>query len=46
MRKGFTLIEIILVIAIIGVIGGVSALSVRYYKTVKNSVDADYYCYL
>jgi len=44
MRKGFTLIEIILVIAIMSIVSGVSALSVRYYKTVNNSLDADYYC--
>jgi prepilin-type N-terminal cleavage/methylation domain-containing protein len=44
MRKGFTLIEIIIVIAIMSIVSGVSVLSVRYYKTVNNSMDADYYC--
>lgn len=44
MRRGFTFIEIILVIAIISFIAGGSAVSVRYYKTVKNKVDGDYYC--
>lgn len=44
MRKGFTLIEIILVLAIMSTIAGVSLVSVRYYKTVKNKVDGDYYC--
>lgn len=44
MRKGFTLIEIILVLAIMSTIGGVSIVSIKYYKTVKNKVDGDYYC--
>ena len=44
MRKGFTLIEIIMVIAIMSIVSGVSVLSLRYYKTVVNSLDADYYC--
>jgi prepilin-type N-terminal cleavage/methylation domain-containing protein len=44
MRKGFTLIEIIMVIAIMSIVSGVSVLSLRYYKTVNNSLDADYYC--
>jgi len=44
MRKGFTLIEIIIVIAIMSIVSGVSVLSVRYYKAVNNSLDADYYC--
>jgi prepilin-type N-terminal cleavage/methylation domain-containing protein len=44
MRKGFTLIEIILIIAIMSIVSGVGALSIRYYKTVNNSLDADYYC--
>lgn len=44
MRKGFTLTEIILVLAIMSIVGGVSVVSVGYYKTVKNRVDADYYC--
>lgn len=44
MRRGFTLIEIIVVIAIMSIIGGCSIVSVRYYKTIKNKVDADYYC--
>lgn len=44
MRKGFTLMEIIVVLAIMSIIGGISALSINYYKTMKNKVDADYYC--
>lgn len=44
MRRGFTLIEIILVIAIMSIIGGCGVFSIKYYKTVKNKVDADYYC--
>ncbi|MEK6264640.1 MAG: type II secretion system GspH family protein [Clostridium sp.] len=44
MRKGFTLIEMIMVIAIMSIVSGVSVLSVKYYKTVNNSLDADYYC--
>ncbi|MBU3176348.1 type II secretion system GspH family protein [Clostridium estertheticum] len=44
MRRGFTLIEIILVLSIMGIIGGTSVVSVRYYITIKNKVDADYSC--
>ena len=44
MRRGFSLIEIILVIAIMSTIGGCSIISLRFYKSVKNKVDADYYC--
>ena len=44
MRKGFTLIEIVLVIGIMSIIAGCSAISIRYYKTIKNKVDADYSC--
>ena len=44
MRRGFTLIEIILVLAIMSIITGCSVVSVRYYKEVRNKVDADYYC--
>jgi len=44
MRKGFTLIEMILVLSIISIIGGCSVLSLKYYNTVKNKLDADYYC--
>jgi len=42
MRRGFTLIEMILVLSIMGIIGGSSVVSVRYYNTIKNKVDADY----
>ena len=35
MRRGFTLIEMILVIAIMSIIVGCSGISVRYYKSVK-----------
>ena len=44
MRRGFTLIEMILVLSIMSIIGGCSVVSLRYYKTVKNKVDADYVC--
>jgi prepilin-type N-terminal cleavage/methylation domain-containing protein len=44
MRKGFTLIEVVLVIAIMSIIAGCSLMSLRYYKTIKNKIDADYYC--
>lgn len=44
MRKGFTLIEVVLVITIMSIIAGCSFMSLRYYKTIKNKIDADYYC--
>ena len=44
MRKGFTLIEIVLVLLIMSIIAGCSVISVAYYKTIKNKVDAEYYC--
>jgi prepilin-type N-terminal cleavage/methylation domain-containing protein len=44
MRKGFTLIEMMLVIAIMSIILGCSVISLRFYTSVKNKVDADYYC--
>ena len=44
MRRGFTLIEIILVLVIMSIIAGCSFMSVNYYKTIKNKTDADYYC--
>ncbi|MCJ7689248.1 MAG: type II secretion system GspH family protein [Clostridiaceae bacterium] len=44
MRKGFTLIEMILVLAIMSLVSGVCVVSVGHYKTMENSVDADYYC--
>jgi prepilin-type N-terminal cleavage/methylation domain-containing protein len=44
MRRGFTLIEVVLVITIMSIIAGCSFMSLRYYKTIKNKVDADYYC--
>jgi len=34
----------VVVIAIITLMLGCSIISVRYYKSVKNKVDADYYC--
>ena len=43
-KSGFTLIEMIIVISIMSIIGGCSVISVRYYKTIKNKIDADYYC--
>ena len=43
MSRGFTLIEIMLVMSIMGIIGGCSVVSVRYYKTMKNKVEVDYY---
>ena len=39
-----SLIEMILVLSIMGIIGGVSVVSVKYYNTIKNKVDADYSC--
>ena len=44
MRKGFTLIEIIIVLLIMSIIVGCSVISAAYYKTIKNKVDAEYYC--
>ena len=44
MRRGFTLIEIIIVLSIMSLIGGCSVVSIRYYKTLKNKVDSDYAC--
>lgn len=44
MRRGFTLIEMIVVIAIMSLIMSCSVISIRFYKSVKNKVDADYYC--
>lgn len=44
MRRGFTLIEIILVLSIMSLIGGCSFVSIRYYKTLKNNIDSDYAC--
>lgn len=44
MRRGFTLIEMVVVIAIMSIMLGCSVISVRFYKSVKNKVDADYYC--
>jgi prepilin-type N-terminal cleavage/methylation domain-containing protein len=44
MRRGFTLIEVVLVMTIMSIIAGCSFMSLRYYKTIKNKVDADYYC--
>ena len=44
MSKGFTLIEIIVVMAIMAIIASCGAMSFRYYKTLTNKVDADYYC--
>jgi prepilin-type N-terminal cleavage/methylation domain-containing protein len=44
MSKGFTLIEIIVVMAIMSIIASCGVMSVRYYKSVTNKVDADYYC--
>ncbi|MBZ9635928.1 type II secretion system protein [Clostridium sp. FP1] len=44
MRKGFTLIEMVLVIAIMSMIAGCSVISLRFHKSVKNKVDLDYYC--
>ena len=43
-KSGFTLIEMIIVISIMSIIGGCSAISVRYYKTIENKIEADYYC--
>ena len=44
MRRGFTLIEMTVVIAIMSIMVSCSVISVRYYKSIKNSIDADYYC--
>ena len=44
MRRGFTLIEIVLVLSIMSLIGGCSFVSIKYYKTLKNKVDSDYAC--
>lgn len=44
MRRGFTLIEVVLVISIMSIIAGCSFISLRYYKTIRNKVDAEYYC--
>lgn len=44
MHRGYTLIEMIIVISIMSIIGGCSVISVRYYKTIKNKIDADYCC--
>lgn len=44
MRKGFTLIEIIVVMAIMSIIASCAVMSFRYYRTLTNKVDADYYC--
>ena len=43
-KSGFTLIEMIIVISIMSIIGGCSVISIQYYKTIKNKIDADYYC--
>jgi prepilin-type N-terminal cleavage/methylation domain-containing protein len=44
MRRGFTLIEMVIVIAIISIVGGTSVVSFKYYKTITNKADAQYYC--
>ncbi|MFT5874033.1 MAG: prepilin-type N-terminal cleavage/methylation domain-containing protein [Clostridium sp.] len=44
MRKGFTLIEMVIVISIMSIIGGCSVFSFRYFKTLKNKIELDYYC--
>jgi prepilin-type N-terminal cleavage/methylation domain-containing protein len=44
MSKGFTLIELIVVMAIMAIIAGCGVMSMRYYRTLTNKVDADYYC--
>lgn len=44
MCRGFTLIEMVLVIAIMSIILGCSVISARFYKSLKNKVDADYHC--
>ncbi len=44
MRSGFTLIEMIVVLTLMSIIMGCGIISVRFYKSVKNKVDADYYC--
>ena len=44
MNRGFTLIEMIVVIAIMSIMVGVGVNSLRFYNSIKNKVDADYYC--
>ncbi|MGH4125682.1 MAG: PulJ/GspJ family protein [Clostridium sp.] len=44
MRRGFTLVEMILAISIMSIMVCCSVISVRFYKSVKNKIDAEYYC--
>jgi len=44
MRRGFTLIEMILVIAIMSILVSFSVISLSYYKSIKNKIDADFFC--